>query len=190
MEIVVSNPYLFREIARYLEIFELEALSEIGDDVRQTLISPVFDEFKLEALTRWIRKVTNWHFSFILDLRGWNKLTRLPESIGILSNLNVLYLDNNELTLLPESIGQLVNLRRLWLNHNNLMSLPESIGRLRALKELWVHCNQLTSLPDAIGRLKNLRALRFRGNRLISLPESIMDRLIICDDPELLEQQP
>ena len=53
-----------------------------------------------------------------------NKLTSLPENIGILVNLHTLDCKNNELTTLPESIGNLVNLHTLDCYNNNLMYLP------------------------------------------------------------------
>ena len=61
-------------------------------------------------------------------------IAKLPESIGQLSNLQELWLDDNQITELPESIGQLVNLQELWLDNNKITELPESIGQL-------INCN-------------------------------------------------
>ena len=87
----------------------------------------------------------------------------MPESIGKLSNLQLLFLANNNLTSLwvdkkpcflsspmvmnrksetfsihaaPESMGSLSNLRELYLNKNNLTILPESIATLIKTKDL------------------------------------------------------
>ena len=49
-----------------------------------------------------------------LDL-SFKNLTELPESIGQLTQLRVLYLFGNQLTRLPESIGQLTQLQVLRL---------------------------------------------------------------------------
>jgi leucine-rich repeat protein SHOC2 len=102
-----------------------------------------------------------------------NQLTSLPESIGSLYSLNLLYLSHNQLTSLPESIGNLSNLTWLKLGKNKLTSLPESIGSLSNLTNLYLEDNQLTSLPESVGNLYNLTELNLKGNQLTSLPESI-----------------
>jgi internalin A len=70
-----------------------------------------------------------------------NKLTSLPENIGILINLQILECSNNELTTLPESIGNLINLHKLDCYNNNLTSLPESIGKLTNLVVFSIYKN-------------------------------------------------
>ena len=60
----------------------------------------------------------------------FKQITKLPESIGQLVNLQILLLDNNQITMLPESIGQLSNLQELWLGDNQITVLPESIWQL------------------------------------------------------------
>ena len=107
-----------------------------------------------------------------LDLSN-NNLEHLPESIGNLTNLQILYLLSNELESLPESIGNLTNLQILYLHDNNLESLPESIGNLTNLQDLDLNENDLESLPESIGNLTNLQELRLSQNDLESLPESI-----------------
>ena len=80
----------------------------------------------------------------------------MPKSIGSLSNLKTLYLDNNNLTSLPDSIVNLSNLQILFLLNNKLTSLPESIGMLSNLKELYLENNNLTSLPESIQTLTKI----------------------------------
>ena len=109
-----------------------------------------------------------------LDL-SFKQLTNLPESIGNLSNLTVLYLSDNQLANLPESIGNLSNLTVLNLIENKITKLPESIGNLSNLSRLWLSNNQLTSLPTNITKLTNLNFLRLSSNRLIDLPKNIGD---------------
>ena len=69
-----------------------------------------------------------------LDL-SYKSLTEMPESIGMLINLEVLNLSNNNLTNLPESIGILSNLQVLNLNNNKLISLSESIATLTKIED-------------------------------------------------------
>ena len=77
-----------------------------------------------------------------------------------------LSLKNNQLQSLPEAIGQLKNLELLYLRDNQLSSLPASIGQLRQLKKLWLQGNPLSSLPAAIGQLQQLKTLWLEGNPL------------------------
>ena len=89
------------------------------------------------------------------------KITALPETIGQLSNLQELWLDNNQIIVLPESIGQLSNLQYLSLSNNQITVLPESIGQLSNLQELWLNNNQITVLPESIGQLSNLQIYKY-----------------------------
>ena len=66
----------------------------------------------------------------VLDL-SYNDLTAIPESIGQLQKLEVLYLFLNQLTTLPESIGQLHKLEWLWLRENPIPNAEQS--RIRKL---------------------------------------------------------
>ncbi|NQX82557.1 MAG: hypothetical protein HRT66_11265 [Flavobacteriaceae bacterium] len=106
---------------------------------------------------------------------GSNNLTSpLNESIGDLSNLEHLYLDQNELTYLPESMGKLVNLKGLDLRRNGLESLPQSIGDMTNLEYIYASENRLESpLPDSLGDLQNLEYLYLYSNLLGDVPESI-----------------
>ena len=83
----------------------------------------------------------------------------MPESIGKLSNLQILFLVNNNLTSLSESIGMLSNLKKLSLSYNNLTSLPESIEMLSNLKTLYLSNNNLTSLPESMQILTKIKYL-------------------------------
>ena len=121
--------------------------------------------------------VRNMNITF-LDLTDEN-LTKLPESIGKLKELEFLYLDDNKLTKLPDSIGNLKNLTEIYCDSNNLTTLPESIGNLRKLSMIDLHGNRLTSLPSSFGNLKNLESLYLGYNNLTRLPPQI------CNLPKL-----
>ncbi len=112
---------------------------------------------------------------------GFTTLTELPESIGNLSNLVQLYVDDNELTTLPESIGNLSNLFYLVAHFNNLTSLPESIGNLSNLIFLDLGYNQISYIPDSIGNLSNLQTLWIFDNQLSTIPDSVCNLNIDWD---------
>ena len=73
----------------------------------------------------------------------------LPESIGNLTQLVELYINDSDFTTLPESIGNLVNLRVLNIDNNRLTALPENIGNLE-LSMLSVDNNNFNSFPKSI----------------------------------------
>lgn len=102
-----------------------------------------------------------------------NQISELPESIGILSNLQRLYLQYNQISELPESIGKLSKLEWLHLQHNQISVLPEFIGKMSNLQILWLHNNQIRELPESIGNLRNLQALHLGYNQIRKLPNSI-----------------
>ena len=108
-----------------------------------------------------------------LDLSGMG-LTELPAEIVQLTNLTVLFLNNNSLSSLPAEIVQLTNLTYLSLNDNSLSSLPAAIVQITNLTYLSLDNNSLSSLPTSIGQLTNLTELSLDNNSLSSLPAAIV----------------
>jgi leucine-rich repeat protein SHOC2 len=102
-----------------------------------------------------------------------NRSATLPDRIGDITSLEMLYLSRNRLEQLPESIGNLTNLVELNLSHNRLTSLPDSISKLTNLEKLYLQENQLTDIPFSISKLPNLTDLNLNNNQLTSLPEWI-----------------
>ena len=106
-----------------------------------------------------------------------NQLTRVPEEIKHMKNLEELDLtDNKFITVIPEGIGKLVRLKYLGLSGNRIERLPASIGKLTNLQVLRLSCNQLQFLPEEICGLKELMTLSLGQNKLIYLPLNF-DRL-------------
>jgi internalin A len=101
-------------------------------------------------------------------------LTKLPESIAQLSQLQILYLDGNQLTVLPESVTQLSLLEELSLTDNQLTTLPESVAQLSLLEVLYLDGNQLTMLPEALRKLTRLEELFLHGNEALGLPAEVL----------------
>src|SRR6266571_3264114 len=97
-------------------------------------------------------------------------LTQLPPELWQLTNLQVLYLNENQLIRLPPEIGKLSNLRELELRGNQLNELPAELWQLTTLQWINLHSNQLSQLPPEIGKLANLQRLSLTRNRLSQLP--------------------
>lgn len=110
--------------------------------------------------------------SKIIDLHE-RKLTDIPKEIGVLSNLQELYLYGNKLTSLPKEIGNLSNLKILYLADNSLNSIPKEIGNLINLQELYLANNSLISVPKELGNLSNLQMLYLTNNQLTRLPKEL-----------------
>ena len=95
---------------------------------------------------------------YIGKLRG---MTFLPQSIGCLTSLESLTLENlHALRQLPDFLGGLCSLRKLFLKHlHGLISLPQSMCRLTSLEELYCcNCRSMKFLPEGI---RDLTALRY-----------------------------
>jgi len=130
------------------------------------------DLIKLKIIKSHLKKITSLNLA---QRRLYNYLDKneLPDSIGELSSLTYLDLDENKLTTLPDSIGKLSSLKKLDLIDNELTTLPDSIGKLSSLTELDLSYNELTRLPDSIGKLSSLEQLYLGDSKLTTLPDSI-----------------
>ena len=108
------------------------------------------------------------------------KLQKLPSSLGMLTDLEVLDLSRcSSLETLP-AIGQFKALENLILSvcTDELITLLDIAGTLRNLNKLaqlhFFDCNFITNLPETIGLLTNLEHLQVYGcEKLQKLPYSI-----------------
>ncbi|WRX08941.1 Protein kinase domain - like 10 [Theobroma cacao] len=110
---------------------------------------------------------------------GYNpfKESPLPNEIGNLSKLEVLWLTNANLVgEIPVSIGNLVSLQILDLSGNFLSGkIPESLSMLKNLEQLEFYQNQLSGeLPESLANLTALLRFDVSQNNLTGkLPEKI-----------------
>jgi len=121
----------------------------------------------LTALPESLGQLTHLQELYLQD----NQLTALPDSLSRLTQLQKLVLAVNQLTALPDFLGQLTQLRVLYLDGNKLTALPDFLSQLTQLQGLYLHRNQLTALPDFLGQLTQLRVLYLDGNQLTALPD-------------------
>ncbi len=102
----------------------------------------------------------------------------IPPELGNLSNLTILRLHNNRLSgAIPLEFGQLSNLEVLNLRNNQLSEgIPSEFGQLLNLVELYLSNNQLTGgIPAELGRLSNLILLWVNNNQRLtgSIPSAL-----------------
>ncbi|MBA1205236.1 protein kinase [Pseudomonas capeferrum] len=127
----------------------------------------------------------------MLDLSG-NALRDLPEDLGRLKRLKVLFCSQNRFTHLPHGVGTCPaletvgfksnritqvdaqalppSLRALILTDNALQGVPEALGDCHQLQKLMLAGNQLSALPARLAHCERLELLRIASNRLVELP--------------------
>lgn len=136
---------------------------------------------------------------------GHNAITKLPDSIRLLENLEVLRIEENQLHSLPAQIGthvthcsrdtgnellmalyagNLTRLNTLTAHSNQITTLPASFSSLQLLQMLELHKNSLTTTGDAFSRLKSLKFLDLRQNKLSVFPrlpefDAALDQLLL-----------
>ncbi len=104
----------------------------------------------------------------VLDL-GDGHLTALPDDMGRLGKLRVLFCSNNRFERLPPSLGDCVSLSQLGFRGTGMREVPgEALPP--ALRWLTLTDNRIEHLPDALGERPLLQKLMLSGNRLRQLP--------------------
>ena len=119
-----------------------------------------------------------------INSRRQIQIESLPSSIGLLSLLEVLVVEEQGLERISDSIGNLTELYHLNLNGNSLKKLPESIGNLKKLEFFHLGHNQLSELPKSLGDLKSLITLDMESS--FSKSESITPNFDGLDNLEYL----
>ena len=95
----------------------------------------------------------------------------LPDNIGNLDNLALLYLEWHRLSELPNSFSQMNSLISVYLNNNILSSIIDNIDNLSNLNLLDLGYNKLEYLPENICLLQNLSYLWLFNNDLEEVPD-------------------
>lgn len=130
-----------------------------------------------EQFSTWFGvTVTEGDVTAILLPRN-NLIGSIPPSIGSLTKLRVLNLDDNwQISgAIPATIGSLTSLQELHLRTSLSGSIPTSIGNLVKLKIMNITSETLTgNIPPSIGNLTDLERLNLYGNTLTGpIPEQI-----------------
>ncbi|KAL8237338.1 hypothetical protein R6Q59_018427 [Mikania micrantha] len=103
-----------------------------------------------------------------------NLLTTLSSDLAALTTLKELHIAHNKLTCIPDEIGLLVHLEVLEANDNRITTISSCIGSCSAIIEVDFSRNLLIELPETLGSLRNLKALHLRNNGLKSIPSTLL----------------
>ena len=117
----------------------------------------------------------------ILDANGLTQ--KEVEGVSAVENGRIvkLYLKECGVTKLPDSIGVLTELRLLHLYGDRKLGLPllktidPAIGNCTKIEELLLNDNDLATLPDSIVKLGKLTHLSLGNNRLAGLSPAVTD---------------
>ncbi|WP_407531036.1 leucine-rich repeat-containing protein kinase family protein [Methylobacterium oryzisoli] len=107
----------------------------------------------------------------LLDLSGAG-LTALPDDLGRLHRLRVLFGSGNRFERLPPGLGDCPSLSQIGLRGVGMREVPgEALPR--ALRWLTLTDNRIDRLPPALGERPRLQKLLLSGNRLRALPNDL-----------------
>ncbi|GAV27958.1 Putative adenylate cyclase [Pichia membranifaciens] len=100
-----------------------------------------------------------------LDLEV-NYIKVIPPEISNLVTLTTFNIACNRISQLPETFSLLTNLQYLNLSSNRLKKIPPQIFKIQGLKKLDLSYNSISEFPEEISALKDLEVLQIAGNRL------------------------
>jgi Leucine-rich repeat (LRR) protein len=104
----------------------------------------------------------------VLDL-GRGSLTTLPDDLGRLRRLRVLFGSGNPFARLPPVLGDCPTLSQLGFRGCGIREVPPD-ALPRDLRWLTLTDNQIEHLPDTLGERPLLQKLMLSGNRIAALP--------------------
>ena len=107
----------------------------------------------------------------------------MPESLGNLTALTFLHLNNNQLTAVPESLGNLTALTYLDLRYNQLTAVPDSLRNLTTLTNLWLSGNPLPTKQTVQGIKQTVQGILILSRAPLARADA--DRLL----RQIIEQQ-
>ena len=107
----------------------------------------------------------------VLDLSAAG-LDRLPDDMGRLKRLRVLFCSGNRFDLLPPALGDCASLSQIGFRGTGLREIPAEALPPK-LRWLTLTDNRIDRLPAALGERPLLQKLMLAGNRLRTLPESL-----------------
>ncbi|MEX3773185.1 NEL-type E3 ubiquitin ligase domain-containing protein [Pseudomonas sp. MYb118] len=111
-----------------------------------------------------------------LELDG-NKITRLPEALSLMPDLQHLSLNDNQLMLTEHTLRKLANMRGLHTLSlaGNRLGATLDVRKMLDLQGLFLGHTHTTELPLGLERLPYLDMVDLRGNEIRKLPDWLFD---------------
>lgn len=103
------------------------------------------------------------------------KLAFVPDYIGTMLGLRVLFISHNNIKQIPDFLTNLPNLEFLYLSSNKIKTIPSSISNLKKLRVLSLGSNKISIIPKEIGDLPNLVSLDISSNNIQEIPAQILN---------------
>ncbi|KAK4758366.1 hypothetical protein SAY87_019667 [Trapa incisa] len=129
--------------------------------------------------------------SFVIGLGtpSQNLSGTLSPSIGNLTNLQIVLLQNNNITgPLPQELGRLLKLQTLDLSNNFFIAeIPSSLGQLESLQYLRLNNNSLSgAFPNSLANMTKLAFLDLSYNNLSGpVPRILAKTFNIIGNPQI-----
>jgi len=101
------------------------------------------------------------------------KLKNIPGELFKLSNLEILYIDQNEIETIPPSISNLTKLRELYLFNNKIKILPDEMFKLPNLEIIDLSSNEIEAIPPSISSSTKLKELYIGNNKIKSISDEL-----------------
>ncbi len=123
---------------------------------------------KISKIPEWIQDLTNLKVLYLNDnaIDDIHHLTTLP-------NLEVLHLNNNRISQIPDDLTNWTCLKRLFISGNLLDKIPGSLSQVKGLKILLAAENNIASISEDFFLLPNLDTLNLFNNRLENISENL-----------------
>ena len=130
---------------------------------------------KIKFLDMFLSSVNN------LNIKD-RKVLKIPNSIGLLTEMKRLDLSRNNIIEIPGSISSLSSLKKLNLSHNKIIEISDSICSLSSLKSLDLSHNNIQKIPESIKNLNSLVELNLEKNHIKLIPHSLKSFLDSLDN--------
>jgi len=172
--------------SRYLDVFSVSNLPcRERDSLALVEIYEATDGANWTVTWDLSQSLDTWHGVTLsdegcvdeLDLRENGLTGTLPDAVGDMSDMTVLYMHYNDISgQIPANIGNLTNLEIIDLGDNNLEGeIPDEMSNMIRLKELSFPRNELSGeIPTTFWEKADLEVVRiFNNNFTGTLPATI-----------------